>query len=272
MTVEYRVEDHVAVITLNHGELNTLTPAMHRQMHETMLEFLGDPEVHCGVIKGAGERAFCAGDDLKSQLPELPDAADQLLAEITPLHRRAGGQEAFEWARDVAQLDRFKPIVAAVHGWCLGGGMGILIGLSDVRLASPDARFGLPEIAYGMGGAGAMLRLSHVIPRTSAMAMLLTGEPIDAVEALRIHLINEIVDADKLNDRAMEIARKIAAQPPLSVRLEMEGTIASESMTPREALLYGERLYQLQRLAIGETEASSFTAARAKTIGRKPAS
>jgi enoyl-CoA hydratase/carnithine racemase len=264
MRVEYEVEDHVAVITLNHGKLNTITPSMHRQMYDIIVEFMADPDVHCGILRGAGERAFSAGDDLKVEMRELSPPSAQLMSELTPAHRRAGAGESWEWAREVAQLERFKPIVGAVRGWCLGGGLGCLLTLSDIRIASPDAKFGLPEIAYGMGGAGGLMRLSRVIPRTAAMQMLLTGEPIDAQEARRIHLINEVVPGDQLDARAMAIARMIASHPPMSIRLEMESTLSTENMTPHEALRYGDRIYQLQRLALGQSEQESFQIALKK--------
>jgi enoyl-CoA hydratase/carnithine racemase len=264
MSVDYELRDGVAVITLDHGELNTITPAMHRQLHDVVLEFLADPQVRCGILRGAGQRAFSAGDDLKVDMPELSPPAAQLMAELTPAHRRAGAGDSWEWSRELAQLDRFKPVVGAVRGWCLGGGLGCLLTLSDIRIATPDAKFGFPEIAYGMGGAGGLLRLSRLIPRVAAMQMLLTGEPIDAAEAHRIHLINEVVPADRLDDHAMEIARRVASHPPLSVRLEMEATLSTENMTTHEALRYGDRIYQLQRLALGESEQASFASVRAR--------
>jgi enoyl-CoA hydratase/carnithine racemase len=264
MKVEYEVQGHVAIISLDHGKLNTITPAMHRQMYDVMVEFMGDPEVHCGILRGAGGRSFSAGDDLKVEMPELSPPSAQLLAELTPQHLRAGAGDSWEWAREVVQLERFKPIVGAVRGWCLGGGLGCLLSMTDIRIATPDAKFGLPEIAYGMGGAGGLLRLSRLIPRTAAMKMLLTGEPIDAEEAYRIHMINEVVDSEMLDARAMELAQAIASHPPLSIRLEMESTLTTENMTRQEALRYGDRIYQLQRLALGESEEESFKHALAK--------
>ncbi|WP_322075641.1 enoyl-CoA hydratase/isomerase family protein [Burkholderia cenocepacia] len=262
MSIDYTISDGIATITINHGKLNTLTPSMHRQMHDVMIEFLADPNVRCGILTGAGTKAFSAGDDLKADIPSTEPPIVQLFAELTPTHRRNPGFDSYEWAKDVALLERFKPIIGVVRGWCLGGGLGCLLKLSDIRLATPDAKFGFPEISYGMAGAGALLQLSRILPRTAAMNMLLTGEPIDAEEAHRIFLINEVVEDPEIDARALSIAQKIAAHPPISVRLEMEGTLTSEQMSRQEAMSYGHRIYQLQRMAIGESEEQSFTTAR----------
>lgn len=266
MGIKYEVVEDVGVITLSRGPLNLMTPAMHRQLYDVFIEFLSNKGVRCGILRGEGERAFSAGDDLREQVPELEPPTEELLLELAQAHRLPGAGESYQWSKELALLERYKPVVGVVRGWCLGGGLGTLLTLTDIRLASPDAKFGFPEVAYGMAGAGSTFQLSKLIPRTAAMSLLLTGEPINADEARRVHLINEVVPATELDVRAMSIARRIASHPPLSVRLEMEGTLASEQMTREEATRYGERLYQLQRLASGESEADSFLATKNKKM------
>ena len=263
MNIHYEVVGKVGVITIDNGPLNPTHPAMHRQLHDVLLRFLADDDVVCGVIHGSGDRAFCAGDDLKANLPELEPQAE-LLADLSTVHRLAGAADSWSWAYDNATLERYKPIVGAVRGWCLGGGLGLLISMTDIRVAGEDAKFGFPEIAYGMGGAGGSLQLARSIPYVEAMKMLLTGEPIDAHEARRIHLVNEVVPSEDVFDRAMAIAAKVASHPLLSVRIEMEGTMHAADLTRRDAMRFGQRLYQLQRLAVGESESESYAAARAK--------
>jgi enoyl-CoA hydratase/carnithine racemase len=264
MKIDYEKDGHVGIISIDHGRLNTLTPAMHRQLHGVLLEFLSDPEVHCGVMRGAGDRSFCAGDDLKVDLPEVGTEEEQLREELSPAHLLPGAGDSWNWAREFMMMERLKPIVGALRGWCLGGGFMTMLRLTDIRIAGKDAKFGLPEIAYGMAGAGGSLQLSRHIPKTAAMQMVLTGDPIDAEEARRIFLVNEVVEDDQVFVRAMAIARRIAEHPPLAVNVEMEANQMTEHLTPREALRTGGRLYQLQRLANPENELESFEKARAQ--------
>jgi enoyl-CoA hydratase/carnithine racemase len=263
--IGYDVADGVAVIEIAHGELNTLTPEMHRRMHEVLIEFLGDPAVRCGVLTGRGLRAFCAGDDLRATAPEPEEPVDAVLAELTPHHQRGGAEESWQWEYDVLQLARHKPIVGAVTGWCLGGGFAYLMRLTDLRVAGESARFGLPEIRYGMAGMGGTLRLWRELPPLVANAMLLTGEPIDAREAHRVHLVNEVVADEEAIPRARALARRIAEHPPLSVRLEMEALEQASEMSRAEAVRYGDRIYQLQRLALGESDLESYESRRTRS-------
>lgn len=264
MKIDYVKDGNIGIISIDHGRLNTLTPAMHRQLHAVLIEFLADPDIHCGVMHGAGGRSFSAGDDLKVDLPDPESPEEMLRLELSPAHLLPGAGDSWCWTTEYMSMERLKPIVGAVRGWCLGGGFATMLKLTDIRVAGKDAKFGLPEIAYGMGGAGGILQLSRHIPKTAAMHMVLTGDMIDAEEARRIFLVNEVTEDDQVFERAMAIARRIAGHPPLSISLEMEGCIASENLTPREAMRIGGRLYQLQRLANPDSEIESFQKARAR--------
>lgn len=269
MTIQYSTQDHVATIVIDNGTVNPLTPSMHRQMYDVLTEFLADANVHAGVLTGSGRRAFSAGDDMKNSYPEDDDPTRRLLAELTPQHRTASTPESWQWEYEVMALERYKPIVGAVTGWALGAGLAYLLALTDIRVAGRGARFGFPEIAYGMGGLGGTLRLTRHVPQSAALALLLTGDPIDAVEAQRIHLINEVVDDDAVLTRANAIAERIASHPPLAVRIEMEATQHASDLTRREAVHYGDRMYQLQRLAVNETETESYRRGRAISNGKQ---
>jgi enoyl-CoA hydratase/carnithine racemase len=253
VTIDYVKAGAVATFTLRNGKVNPLTGEMHRLMHDALIDFLADPDLRVGILTGAGERAFSAGDDIKAEDPSSGDPAADLLAALSPAHVAARADSG-AWADDVLRLERTKPIIGAVRGWCLGRGLEYLLGLTDIRIATPDARFGLPEIAYGMGGLAGAMQLSRRLPATTAWEMALTGEPIDAQEALRVHLLNRIVAPDDLLPEAHRIAGLIARHPALAIRIEMESLRRSEELAAGDAYAFGMHLYRLQRLALGESD------------------
>lgn len=257
MGIEYTRDGAIATFTLANGKVNPITPAMHREMHAAMLDFLADPEIRVGILTGAGERAFSAGDDIKSESASTGDAVADLLGAMGPGPATPDAPDPAGWdaADAVLRMERTKPVIGAVRGWCLGRGLFYLLRLTDIRIATPDARFGLPEIAYGMGGIGGTMRLGRHLPSTAAWEMALTGEPIDAAEALRIHLLNRVVEPDELLPEARRLAGLIARHPPLAVRTEMEALRRSEDLDADDAYALGMTLYRAQRLAIGEPDA-----------------
>lgn len=247
MPVTYQRQGRVAVFTIDNGDLSLLTPTMHRELYEHLQTFLTDPEVHVGVLTGRPGASFCAGDDIKIELP--PRSRQQELEGYLFLHQNEGSQPHRPgWEVDVLKLERYKPIIAAVDRYCLGQGMIYLLHLSDLRVASERAQFGLPEIGYGMGGAGGITRLGLQIPHLVAMRMLLTGEFMPAAQALQYHLVNEVVPTDALMARTMALAEQVAAQPPVAVRVEMEAYYRSFDLSRHENLRYALNLYRLQRL------------------------
>ncbi len=263
MPIDYQVDGAIGRITIRNGALNPITPLMHRELHEALTEFLTDPDVRVGILSGAGERAFSAGDDLLSE-SSASEPVEELMADLRGSHRRASAdRSAWGWSGDNLSVERFKPIVGAVHGWCLGAGLVYLLALTDIRIASEDAKFGFPEINYGMAGVGAVSRLGRHVPHTSAMSLLLTGDPIDAAEAKRIHLVNDVVPAVQVQTEALRIAARVAEHPPLAVRIEMEAYARGMEMSRLDALAIGDRFYQLQRLALGESETESYRRSRA---------
>ncbi|MCG7505377.1 enoyl-CoA hydratase/isomerase family protein [Mesorhizobium retamae] len=247
MPISYEVAGAVATFTIENGKVNAIDPPMHRELHDALKAFEADPAVKVGILRGAGERAFSAGDDLKFKQRQL-DPSEKLTRHFYPLDAdiREPGFPGHD--REVMSMRRFKPIVAAVSGWCLGRGMMYLLHLTDIRIAGEGARFGLPEIKYGMGGGGGLTLIHRHIPRAVALQMLLTGEPIDAAEALRIHLVNQVVPDAAVFEAAERIAGQIAAHPQSAIRIEMESFQRTEDLDRDNAIAMAEHMYRLQRI------------------------
>jgi enoyl-CoA hydratase len=201
----YKKKDGVAWVTLNRPEvLNALARLTWRELVEAMDMADKDDEVRVVVLTGTG-RAFCAGDDI-NDLATLKDAFDAkaYFKEITKAVKR------FEEFR--------KPIIAAVNGVAYGGGCEIIMGC-DIAIASENARFAQPEGKIGAWPPMAAVKLPSIIGKTKAMEIMLTGEPIDAKEAERVGLVNKVVSSEKLEEAAMEMAKKIMRVAPLSAEL-----------------------------------------------------
>lgn len=256
MGIEIEKADGIAVVTIANGKVNPITQAMHRELLAALREVDADPEVRVGILTGAGERAFSAGDDIKHEDPGSGSAATDLHNALGqgPAHEGEATPPGYDWADAVMAHERTTPFVGAVRGWCLGRALGYLLALTDIRVCSPDARFGLPEIAYGMGGMGGTFRLNRHLPSVIAHEMALTGEPIDAQEALRVHLVNRVVPAEELLPEALRIAQRIARHPALAVRVELATLRRAESLAPDDAYAFGMALYRAQRLALGESD------------------
>ncbi|MGI6853963.1 enoyl-CoA hydratase/isomerase family protein [Mesorhizobium sp. 1B3] len=247
----YEKADGIAVLTLDNPPVNVLTPETHEQLYGILKDFYSDPEIRCGIWTGAGERAYCAGDDVKSERLERT-TAEIVDRHLTP--RREGDPAEYPgWEGEILSLKRTKPMIAAVNGPCMGQGMIYLLLLTDLRIAVPKARFGLPEIAYGMPGAGGVTRLGRQIPQTAALWMALTGEAISAEEARRCFLINEIVEPAQLMERARQIASRIASLPPRAMRVEMETFYRALDLDRDDAMAFAGHMYQLVRATFDKT-------------------
>lgn len=250
MPLHYEKDGAVALFTIENGSVNPTTPAMHKELFLALKDFLADPAIRCGILTGAGERGFCAGDDIKTPYRAGLSPKEELADHLWPHNGEGEQPHDFAWSRDVLALERFKPIIGAVNGWCLGQGMIYLLSLTDIRVASTNAKFGFPEIAYGMGGAGGTSRLAQHLPHTVAMWMLLTGEPIDAEEALSHRLVNKVVSPDALMATARDVAARIARHPPEAVRIEMEAYYRGRELHKADALALTKHLYRVQRMGL----------------------
>jgi len=204
-TVLYEKTDGIAWLTLNRPErLNAFNVQMRDDLYQAMSAVRDDPEVLVAVLKGAGERAFCAGADLT----EFGTAPSPVIA------------RQVRWERDLwgLILGLPKPLIAAVHGFCLGSGLEMSL-CCDLRIASDDAQFGLPEVGLGIiPAAGGSQTLPRVIGRGRALELVLTGDYIDAAEAHRIGLVNRVTTRAGLYPAAESLARRIAAQDPVVVQ------------------------------------------------------
>ncbi len=218
MAVDYTKEGRIAIFTLNRPEvLNAINADLSRELGEALKDFRDDPELWVGIITGAGERAFSAGADIRGFRP--------------------GPREAVGDAGERVRVDQiWKPIIAAIHGYCLGGGLELAL-TCDIRIAADNARLGLPEIKVGVIPAGGGIsRLPRFIPRAKAAEMLLMGQHIDAQEAYRIGLVNKVVPRDELMSTAKQWANLMCEAGPLQTRAVKEALIRGYSMPLDESL------------------------------------
>jgi len=214
-------QGHVLNVTFNRPQKkNSVTPEMVVLLSRAWEQFRDDDELRVAVLTGTGD-AFCSGADLGRLIPLLTrarpaeDEYDRALLENPEVFQR-GFMRNFEL---------WKPVIAAVNGFALAGGTEILQA-TDIRVASPTASFALTEVRLGLlPGGGSTVRLARQVPYVEAMKILLTGDRITADDALRIGLINEIVPAEKLLERAQEIAQRIADNAPIAVRCIKESVI-----------------------------------------------
>jgi enoyl-CoA hydratase/carnithine racemase len=224
--VEYKKEDKIAIITLNRPEaMNSLSVDLRIALHDAMVDFRDDPNLWVAILTGAGDRAFSAGADIKSFRPATSEE----------VKKQPEGE--------AVRADKiWKPFIAAINGYCLGGGLELAM-TCDIRIASENAQMGQPEINIGfMPGAGGTQRLPRFVPRAVAAEMLLTGNRIDAQEALRIGLVSRVVPLDQLLPTAMEIAGTICERGPLGVRASKEAMIKGYDMDLEDGLILERKL------------------------------
>lgn len=198
----------VAILTYNRPEkMNAINLEVGRLSREAWERFSSDDELVVAILTGAGDRAFCAGADLGEQIPSF-----------------TGSKAGERWPRRSTQFGHeiYKPIIAAVNGFCIAGGMETLLG-TDIRIASKNAKFGLAEPKRGLAPlAGSTVRLPRQIPYCRAMEILLVGDLLDANTALEFGLINKVVEQEELMDEALALAEKIARNGPLALRIIKE--------------------------------------------------
>ena len=218
--VRYEKRDHVAVVTINRPEvMNALHPPANEELSRVWDDVADDPDVRVAILTGAGDRAFSAGNDLKwtaqHGVPRMPKGG-------------FGGL--------VARDDLWKPLIAAVNGVALGGGLEIALAC-DIIVAADHARLGLPEPRVGlMAAAGGVHRLPRAIPFRIAMGMMLTGRQIPAAEAARIGLVNEVVPQAELMAAAERWANEILECSPLAVQASKQAAVQGLGRPLAEAM------------------------------------
>jgi E-phenylitaconyl-CoA hydratase len=238
-TLLFDLTDQVAVITLNRPEVRN---AMNRELSRALVDALQrvreEPDIRAAVITGAG-RTFSAGADLKERA-QSGRAADADVASVVEANRAAG----------FARMAIEKPLIAAIDGYCLAAGFELAL-ICDMRICTPEARFGLPEITRGFfPGAGGPQRLMRAIPQAVAMEIILTGDPVDAPTALRVGLVSRLVPEPELLPTARQLAHRIAGHAPLAIKAVKEVAQAALDETLEQALRFGSTL----RWIIGQTE------------------
>jgi len=223
--VNYEKRGRIAYITIDRPEvMNALHLEAHLELTEIWEDFRDDPELWVAILSGAGERAFSAGNDLKAT------------AERTAAGTDVQGRARPPFGRITRDFDCPKPMIAAVNGVAVGGGLEMALAC-DIVVAADHARLGLPEPRVGLfAGAGGIHRLARQVPFKPAMGLLLTGRLIDAHEAHRLGLVNEVVPLADLMPTAERWAAEILECSPLSVQLTKEAVFDGLQYSVDEAL------------------------------------
>ncbi len=230
MVLRYAVEDHVATVTLDRPEvMNALNRELYGALEGAFRDAHRDPEVRCVVVTGEG-RAFCSGDDVRAIM--LGEERPQVVAPRAPMPQPPPTPAA------MAVLECDVPVIAAVNGPAVGWGMDLTL-FCDIRIASERAKFGELFIKRGLvSDIGGLWRLPQIVGPAKAAELLFTGDVIDAQEAERIGLVSRVVPHDELMPAAMEIAGKIAANPPIAMRYLKQGLRMSAPGDAREMGAY----------------------------------
>jgi len=244
MAIQFRIIDHVAVITLDAQQSNnalTISDLMH--LRKTLVACQDDEQVRVIVLTGAGERGFCCGASPREPSRTQPGFV------AGALKSRETEAEEGSYARlfDLSDLEIWKPIIAAINGACLAGGLELAL-QCDLRIAADSASFGLPEVcAATIPAAGGVQYLLRAVPAAHAMKMALTGEPIDALEALRIGLVIDLVPQQQLLSAALVLAERIAANGPLAVQSIKQLALQTAHLTPRDFVIQAHLHWGLLR-------------------------
>ena len=218
--IRTQLDAGVLEVTLDRPKANAIDLATSRVMGETFRAFRDDPEARVAIVTGAGDRFFSAGWDLKAAAGGDPVDGDY-------------GVGGFGGIQELPGLN--KPLIAAVNGLAVGGGFELALSC-DLILASDTARFGLPEINAGTIADAASIKLPKRMPYHVAMELLLTGRFMDAAEAHHWGIVNEVLEPDALLDRARELARLLAAGPPLVFAAIKEVVREAENLRSQDAL------------------------------------
>ncbi|MFN0148228.1 MAG: enoyl-CoA hydratase/isomerase family protein [Dehalococcoidia bacterium] len=223
MSIRTERDGHILTITIDRPEaMNALAPEMMFGLEDAFTELRDDPGLRVAIVTGAGDRAFCAGADL-GRMADRTTRADTRRLKL------------------FSGLDLMKPVVGAINGHCLAGGLGLAL-LCDVRIASENATFGCMGTARGiLPGAGQTVRLPQVVGLGNAMWLLLSAERIPADEALRIGLVNRVVPRGQALAAAHEWASILASRAPLAVKATKESALRAQTLAAADAMrLEGE--------------------------------
>ncbi len=224
--IKVEKQDHLTKITIDRPDMmNSLHPPASAELDQAFTEFSEDPDAWVALLTGAGDKAFSAGNDLKWQAQHGIEAMEEGMNDVK------GGFGGL-----TNRFDCFKPIIAAVNGFALGGGFEIVLAC-DIVIAAEHATFALPEPRVGLfPGAGGMHRLPRQMPYHAAMGMLLTGRRINVKEALEFGLINQVVSLNDLVPAAEQWAADIMECAPLAVRACKEAALLGSGLMVEDAM------------------------------------
>ncbi len=224
-TLIFEKKDHVAVVTINRPEkLNALNQKVKSELKRVFTAIKEDDGVRVVVLTGSGEKSFVAGTDIQ-ELTELDQETGKGFS--------SAGQEVLNLVENLG-----KPVIAAVNGYALGGGCELALAC-HIRIAAENAKFGQPEVNLGIiPGYGGTQRLARLIGKGRAMESIITGDPIDAQEALRIGLVGKVVPQAELRKVSEELAEKIASKPSIAIRMALKAV----NMTDETNLTDGQQL------------------------------
>ena len=224
--VIYEKKGRIAYVTINRPEvMNAISPPVSEELWEVWSEFKNDPDAWVAILTGSGDRAFSAGNDLKYQAEHASDPGAMAI-------KSPGG-----FGGTTANFECNKPIIAAINGFAMGGGLEIAL-VCDIIIAADHAKLGLPEPKVGIfAAAGGVHRLPRMIGLKQAMGMILTAKPISAQEAYRIGLVNEVVPLKDLMATAEKWANDILQCSPLSIRASKESVMKGLEMPVLDAMI-----------------------------------
>lgn len=253
MKLIYEVKDRVARITINRPEaMNAMDPDVYAELSKAWIDVRDNPDVWVAIITGAGDKAFTAGADLKTMIPRTRERADFFLTQKNMILNRG--------------LDVWKPVVAAVNGYCLAGGMTLLFA-TDIRIAAEHAVFEISEVKRAiLPGNGGTQRALRQLPYAIAMEMLLLGRRLTAPEALAYGLVNKVVPLRDLLPTAEQYASRLCENGPLALRAVKELAIRSQSVPLEHGLRLEESFQEFLRTTEDAKEGP-----RAFAEKRKPA-
>jgi enoyl-CoA hydratase/carnithine racemase len=230
--------DKILTVTMNRPEaLNALDPETRIEMTEAFDDFRENDDLWVAILTGSGEKAFCAGADIKKTI--APALEESVWTK----------RQTFLNTHDIYPTleNQTKPIIAAINGYAMGGGLELAL-CCDIRIGSENAKLGLPEVNIGiMPGSGGTQRLARIVGMAHALDMTLTGMHINAEHALRIGLITQIVSSSDLMESANKIAETISQKAPLGVRFSKEAIRKGTEMNLSDGLAFENTLFTLLR-------------------------
>ncbi|ASP23485.1 enoyl-CoA-hydratase (plasmid) [Antarctobacter heliothermus] len=253
MAIEFTVDNAgIATLTINRPDrMNALDQVHYAELSRLWIEVRDNPAIRCAIITGTGDKSFCAGADIKEVLGDKIALHDLWQTQKQPLLNRG--------------LEIWKPVIAAVNGYCLGGGMTLLLS-TDIRIAATGATFAVGEVKRGIvAGMGGTQRLIRQVTHARAMEMLLTGDSIDATTAEHWGLINRVVPETDLMRTAQDFALRIAGNAPLAVRATKELALRARDMS----LADGMRTEQMMNTLLQNTS-SDMQEGRAAFLEKRP--